>query len=300
MKKIIAAGIILLVLGLVVGVVSFALAGFRFDGFKTVEYETKTTELRGDFHNIHIIGDTAHIAIHHPMYPTLDNSAKLESVESENRRTVVTVEDDTLTIRLVDERKWYERMEISLQSPMLDLYLPEGDYGDLTIENSTGSIHIPGNFDFDSVRITCSTGDVTFQSSAETIAVKTSTGDIHLSNLNAKEITLNVTTGRVQLYKVTCGVLSTEGDTGKVFFEDVAAEQSLNIRRSTGDVKLTNCDAGRITIRTGTGDVKGTLRTGKVFQTKTDTGRVEVPYNYPGGTICEIETDTGDIKIEVG
>ena len=129
MKKLIVVGAIILVLGLVVGVVSFALMGFRFEGFKTVEYETKTTELRGDFRNIHIQGDMAHIAIYHPMHPTLDNAAKLESTESENRRTVVTVEDGTLYIRLVDERKWYERMEISLKSPTLILYLPEGVYG---------------------------------------------------------------------------------------------------------------------------------------------------------------------------
>lgn len=299
MKKIVVAGIILLVLGLVVGVVSFALMGFRFEGFKTVEYETKTTELRGDFKNIHIQGDTAYIAIYHPRYPTLDNSAKLESLESENRRTVVFVEDGTLYIRLVDERKWYERMEVSMQSPALTLYLPEGDYGDLVIENSTGDVSIPGSFQFDRIQIKCSTGDVNLQSSAETIAVKTSTGDIQLSNLDAEEVTLNVTTGRVQLYKVKCGVLSTEGDTGKVFFEDVLAEQSLFIRRSTGDVKLTACDAGSITIETDTGDVTGTLRSGKTFKTKTSTGKVQIPRDASGGT-CEIKTSTGDIKISIG
>ena len=299
MKKLIVIGIILMVLGLVVGGVSFALMGFRLQGFKTVEYETKTTELRGDFRNIHIIGDTALIALYHPRYPTLDNGAKLESLESENRRTVVSVEDGTLTIRLVDERKWYEHMEISLNSPELVLYLPEGDYGDLTIENSTGDVQI-GNYEFDHVRITCSTGDVDLQASAKSIAIETGTGEISLSNLTAEEITLNVTTGKVQLYKVNCEVLSTEGDTGKVFFQDVAAERSLAIRRSTGDVKLTGCDGGSISICTGTGDVKATLRTGKVFRTKTDTGRVEVPKDSPGGGACEIETDTGDIQIEVG
>ena len=178
MKKIIIAGILLLVLGLVVGVVSFSLMGFRFDGFKTVEYETKTTELRGDFRNIHIIGDTAHIAIYHPRYPTLDNTAKLESLESENCRTVVSVEDGTLTIRMVDERKWYERMEISLKSPGLDLYLPEGDYGDLTIENSTGDIHISGGFRFDSIRVKCSTGDVTGEAWGESIRIETGTKSV--------------------------------------------------------------------------------------------------------------------------
>ena len=40
------------------------------------------------------------------------------------------------------------------------------------------------------------------------------------------------------------------------------------------------------------------LRSGKTFKTKTDTGRVQVPDNAPGGA-CEVTTDTGDIKLEI-
>lgn len=317
MKKVIIAGIILLILGLIVGVACFAAMGFDFKRFGTEEYETRTTELRGDFRNIRIQGDTAHIAISHPMYPTVDNSAKLESLESEFRRTVVSVEDDTLTIRLVDERRWYDRIGVSLKTPTLTLYLPEEEYGELVIENSTGDISIPGTYQFDSIRIDCSTGDVQCQASAETVSVTTTTGDITLSGLTAEQITANVSTGRVQVSDVRCGSLETSGSTGNLFLINVAAESGISVLRgtgdvrlehgdaqviriqtSTGDVKLAEADAGELHIRTDTGDVTGTLRTEKVFITETDTGKVEVPKSITGGE-CEITTDTGDIKIEI-
>lgn len=46
------------------------------------------------------------------------------------------------------------------------------------------------------------------------------------------------------------------------------------------------------------GNVKGTLLTNKVFITHTDTGRVNVPKTVTGGK-CEINTDTGNIKIDI-
>lgn len=297
MKKVIVAGIVLLALGLVLGGVSFARMGFRFDGLRTESFETRTLELQEDFRSIRILGDTEHIVIQHTMYPTLEKTPRLEYRENEKQRHDIAIEDGTLMIRSVDERKWYERVSVLGEPRVLTLYLPEDDFGDLTIETSTGSIRITG-FRFEHIRIECSTGDVKCQASAETISVTTSTGDITLSNLTAEEIAAEVSTGRVQLSGVNCGSLETTGSTGKVFLINVTAESSIAVRRSTGDVRLENCDAPDIRIQTDTGDVTGTLRSGKTFKTKTDTGRVQVPDNAPGGA-CEVTTDTGDIKLEI-
>ncbi|MBQ3893898.1 MAG: DUF4097 family beta strand repeat protein, partial [Clostridia bacterium] len=76
------------------------------------------------------------------------------------------------------------------------------------------------------------------------------------------------------------------------------ASGRFDIERDTGDVKFDRCDAAEIKVETDTGDVTGTLLTEKVFITKTDTGKVSVPSAASGGR-CEIETDTGDIKISI-
>ena len=76
------------------------------------------------------------------------------------------------------------------------------------------------------------------------------------------------------------------------------AENRLSVKRSTGDVKFSGCDAEKLYVKTGTGNVRGSLLTDKVFITDTDTGSVDVPKTAAGGR-CEIKTGTGDIKMEI-
>ena len=73
---------------------------------------------------------------------------------------------------------------------------------------------------------------------------------------------------------------------------------SIDIERTTGDIKFNGCDASELVIVTDTGNVKGTLLSDKVFIAKTDTGSIKVPETVSGGK-CKITTDTGDIKIEI-
>lgn len=79
----------------------------------------------------------------------------------------------------------------------------------------------------------------------------------------------------------------------------VIATEKLSIERTTGDVEFDDSDAADIFVKTGTGDVTGSLLTDKVFITQTDTGDVDVPQAITGGR-CEINTNTGDIKTKIG
>ena len=77
---------------------------------------------------------------------------------------------------------------------------------------------------------------------------------------------------------------------------DVIASGKFEIERDTGDVKFERCDAAEIFIETDTGNVKGSLLSEKLFIVDTDTGSKDVPKTVTGGR-CEIDTDTGDVKI---
>ena len=70
------------------------------------------------------------------------------------------------------------------------------------------------------------------------------------------------------------------------------------IDSSTGNVTFEDSDAATIDVKTDTGDVTGTLLTSKVFYVTTDTGKVNVPKSTTGG-LCNIETDTGDVRISI-
>ena len=109
--------------------------------------------------------------------------------------------------------------------------------------------------------------------------------------------------------------MNIKNDTGDQTYNDITATY-LNIETDTGDTKLTNTiiqedftfiggtgnvlfdgfDAKNIDMELSTGDVKGTILTGKVFDAHSDTGKVIVPENKDGGN-CKINVSTGDIYI---
>ncbi|MBO7150818.1 MAG: DUF4097 family beta strand repeat protein, partial [Clostridia bacterium] len=251
--------------------------------------------------------------------PTDGDSAKVVCFEEEKVKHTVSVEDGKLRIFAVDERKWYDYISLfSIKTPKITVYLPHLAYDSLSIETNTGDVEIAGDFTFESMDISVSTGDVTSSACAKELIVKTSTGDISVADASIGSLALSVSTGKVNvssvccegkisitvstgnsdLKDVTCQSLETKGNTGDITLENVIASGRFSIKRSTGDVRFDGCDAAEIFVKTGTGDVKGSLLSEKVFLTKTSTGKIDVPSCEAGGR-CEITTSTGDIRIEI-
>ena len=106
------------------------------------------------------------------------------------------------------------------------------------------------------------------------------------------------TTGDVLLQGVRCADLTIDGTTGDVEMKDVIASGKITVKVTTGDVELEACDGGELFLKATTGDVEGTLLTPKTFEAKATTGKVDVPNPSTGG-LCKIKTTTGDIQIRI-
>lgn len=310
---IIAASLVLI--GSVAFVSVMTMLGWDFTKLSTVKYETNEYEIDEGYKNISIITDTADVVL------VAGESSKTSVVclEQNNVKHRVTVQDDTLVIEVDDTRKWYEYIVINFGTPKITVCIPQGKYGALSVRASTGDIDIPKDFSFKDVDISLSTGDVEFRASAsDIIKIKASTGDIRIGNISAGALDLSVSTGRVKAFDVICkgdvkidvstgytGMTDVEcksvissGSTGTISLTRVIAQERFEIERSTGDVELGDSDAAEIYIKTDTGDVRGTLLSGKAFIVNTDTGKAFYPKETTGGR-CEITTDTGDIIIDV-
>lgn len=310
---IIAASLVLIGLIIFGGVMTV----FQWDFTKlsTVKYKTNNYEIGDSFKNISIVTDTANIVF----APSDSPNASVVCYEQENVKHSVTVTDGTLVIKVNDTRKWYEYIGINFRSPKITVYLPQNEYGGLSVASSTGDVEIPRDFKFESMDISESTGDVTnYASVSEVMKIRTSTGDIRVENISAGMLDLSVTTGKVTVADVTCQGdmkitvstgktnitnikcknLTSGGSTGDLSLKNVIATEKFSITRDTGDVIFDGCDAAEIFVKTSTGNVKGRLLSDKVFLANTDTGRVNVPKTTTGGK-CEINTDTGDIRITV-
>ena len=266
----------LVALGCIMFSVAMTKIHWDFTKLSTVKYETNTYEVTDDFNSISMLTDTADILF----VQSDDKICKVVCYEMSDMKHTTTVQNDTLTINVIDEREWYDHIGITLGSPKITVYLPKTEYDSLAIKENTGDIEVPKDFKFGSIDIATSTGDII-------IAGVTCEGDI----------VINVSTGKANLTDIKCKSLISDGSTGDFSLKNVIATEKFSIERSTGDVKFDDCDATEIWVKTDTGDVTGYLLSEKIFITQTSTGDVLVPKSTNGGK-CEITTSTGDIYIK--
>ena len=314
-KRWLIAAVALILAGLAVCAVSMAVLGFDFKALSSVQYETKTYPVNEKFDSISITTQTDRIRV----LPSDDRKCRVVCSEMKDISHRVEVREGTLSILTEDQRGWIDQAGLNIGKPSMTVYLPGTEYGILSIETDTGDIEIPADFSFGSLQVQGDTADVICLANvSETLKIKLSTGDIHLDKIrtgmldlwvstgeiSAESVTcrgdaaIRVTTGKVRLCDMSCANFRSEGSTGDITMKTVLASGTMTIERSTGDVKFEESDAAEIFVKTDTGEVKGTLCSEKVFITRSDTGRQDVPKTVIGGR-CEITTDTGDIEIKI-
>ena len=252
---------------------------------------------------------------------TTDGTKKVVFYENKNFWHEDRVEEHTLYVVSKDTQKWYEKIIPDFSRKRVEVYLPAGELGTLKIKNSTGDIKVPKEYTFESVDMELSTGDVEYNASVKgSFNFTSSTGDVSLTDVSAKSMKINRSTGSARLKSINVEeVLYLEGSTGnaaleevrsesleiksstgKVKLNDVIVSETMKIHASTGDVEFADIDAGGgIDIETSTGDVEGSLLTGKTFEVYSSSGDTKYPSQTVGAPICKVKTSTGDIKITV-
>jgi DUF4097 and DUF4098 domain-containing protein YvlB len=319
------SGLLVIILGVV-----FAFGACSSDAF-VGSMEEKKTAVSADFNEINITIDTADV----DFVLTSDGNCKTVAYDRKKIRYDVTVENGTLKIETVDERRWFERI-FSFGGASLTVYLPKSEYDTLTIDASTGDVIIPkdfklGNIDIDlstgdahicasaadSVKIKGSTGDVIVKDiSCGSLEVKISTGVTELSGVTASgNIDIECSTGYTELSNVSCNNLTSIGDTGDVKATNITASNNVSIERSTGNVDVdeinTLCD---LSVKTDTGKIELSdadclnleleVTTGKCnlsdiscqnFNSTGDTGDIYMTNLIASGKI-NIERSTGDVR----
>ena len=141
---IVAASLILA--GVLLFTCAIATSGFNFiSGFNMKEYETTSHEITEEFDSISIDARTADINV----LPATDGKVTVLCFEQENLAHDVSVEDGTLKVKLVDERRWFEHITFfNLHSPTISVYLPEAEYAALAINSNTSDVDVSREFNF--------------------------------------------------------------------------------------------------------------------------------------------------------
>lgn len=87
---------------------------------------------------------------------------------------------------------------------------------------------------------------------------------------------------------------------GYVTIQDVNA-RTVNVSASSGDIDLERCDAEGFDITTSSGDVDMEITAERTyrFETKTNSGDVDVPDgDADSGYLCKIVTSSGDVEVK--
>lgn len=280
MKKSKTAWLIIAFVFITVGIIIFLGAlitlNFDFKKLSTEKYVTDTYVVTEDFNKININVTTAEIKF----VLSDDSICKVECTDEEKLEYSTIVEDETLNIEIIDNRKWYDFIGINFKKASVILYLPKEHYQELKIESDTGDINIPSRISFENLQIEGDTTDIkSYASVTNKIKIETSTGDINLTDIKCKSLLLESNTGKIQL-------------------KNVVAQNSFKVESDTGNVKFEESDAQNILVKTSTGNITGTLLSEKIFKTETSTGNIKVPKTSRGGK-CELKTNTGNIEIEI-
>ena len=211
----------------------------------------------------------------------------------------VQIEDGTLKIEMIDNRKWTDRIHVSglygqTEKMEMTVYLPNTHYASIQVTTDTGDVKIPGVLAAEELLLRSDTGDVWLEGgpiekldcmvSTGDITVRggqgmfmklrTNTGKLDIRDVTAQELHLGIDTGRTMVENAVVPVFTVNGGTGDVELENVQAEEYLQVFTDTGDIDIENSDAPDINIESSTGDIK-------------------VPADWQSQ---RIETDTGKIK----
>lgn len=226
-----------------------------------------------------------------------DKKCKVECYEEEKVRHTVTVRENVLVIEVVNNKSWYDYIGFNFSSPKLTVYLPKTEYATLSIKEHTGHIEIPSNFVFENVDISLSTGNVdTFASTSGLLKIKASTGKISVGNATVGDLDLSTSTGEIAVSDVSCtGNIKLKVSTGKTILTDIRC-QNLTSDGDTGAISLNSVIATeKLTITRSTGDVKFNSSDAAEILVETDTGNVT-------GTLLTdkvfiTHTDTGRVNV---
>ena len=221
----------------------------------------------------------------------------------------------------------------------IHIYLPECDYEKLILETTSGDADCPADFSFGEASLSATSGDIDFRSGVEgalavsatsgevevsgvspgSLSVTSTSGKIRLSEVDAGDLSLSATSGEIilerstlrgegrlkttsgdqKLEKVSCASLTLESSSGTKYLTDVLASGELRSDSTSGDLVFLRCDADSLYLHATSGEVRGSLRTEKIFFTDTSSGSVRVPQGMSGGK-CEVHTTSGDIQLTVG
>lgn len=219
-KILITVAVILVAVGMICGFCGIYSLGFNFNEISTSDFVTHTYTVEDDFTNI-IIEDTASNI---NFYKSNDDKCRVLCDEREKVTHTVVNENNTLTVRVKDERNWFERINIGffVSDMRVSVYLPKNKYDSLNAASMSGDIDVANEFTFDNAKVGSISGDVSVKADVkQELNISSTSGDVYAENLNLEKF-------------------NAESTSGDVIINNISATECINASSVSGEIDLSN------------------------------------------------------------
>lgn len=295
-KILILVAIALVLVGAGMMTTAMVQADFTFSQISTMKFKETTVDITENFTNIEIRDTESDIRLR----PSADGTCKVVCIDSDKITHTAEVKGDTLTITRTDSRKWYEHIGIYWGDFTVTVYLPEAEYNNLYLKSTSGDVEVPSSFTFAKAELYNTSGDIKFEAGVrEGVTAKSTSGSLQIRGVKGGPVRAESVSGDIVLENITADSLSVSATSGDLELSTVQVNGEATFKTVSGDIELDRTDAESLYIKTTSGDVKGTLLSGKIFETHTTSGHVQVPASDFDGGHCEIRTTSGDIRIRI-
>ena len=283
MKKarniILIISVVLVIIGLIICGVSFAMADFNAekfsDAFLGKEVELEMADYEAIYEKISVNVENREVELK----KSTDNKIHITYKKSEKSRMEFTESGNALTVIEYNEKKWYDYIFNFEFGRNIVIELPENIKADIKITDKNGKMTASGLSVNGSFNVETDNGALSFINTKIEggLNAKTNNGKITLENLNVGGgADFTTSNGAYSVEKVkTGGKLKMNTSNGKVELDSVSAEET-QIKTSNGAVELSGVDSEiSVSVKTSNGKVYLDKVSADEVSAETSNGAVE-------------------------
>lgn len=182
-----------------------------------------------------------------------------------------------------------------LYSMNIYVEIPE-DTGNVNVKTASGNIRI-SNVNADSIIATAASGDVVIDGVYTTdFRIKVSSGDISLDDVNSVQLRAGATSGDIEANNIDTKFLSLRSSSGDIEIGNIKAD-IVDCSPLSGDLEIVNMKAGECKVRSSSGDIE--IRDFTMNNADVSSISGDIRMSQVVGDGLRVNSGSGDVTAEV-
>jgi len=296
----------LIIIGIVIALLAYALVGFKWNAFNTsraLEEKSYTYNL-SEVSSLTISELDADLII----VGTDDDRIKIDCYESENDSyNIQLLGNGNLSVNRDRYEHWYKQIGFNFnnQPRTVTVSIPRKFNGDIETSTMSGKISMSDFNGLNAVNSNTASGDINLKNLIvnNDVSASTISGNVDLSNISTgKDMNMETASGEIQFQQgKTDGNLAVSAVSGALNFSDITIKGDTSFENASGNVDLNKFAGNRILISTISGNVLGQMigdPANYAITADSISGKIDVPHSGLGENSFDISTSSGNIDIE--